>query len=168
MSLTTINSHDSTIKNHTFIYRVKMTEFVGKFLNKIDKKGRVSVPALWRPKLLGEGFSGIVAQLTNGYNSLDGYSKNYLERYQDWLDKQDPHIEGNEYEATLIFGSSMLPFDREGRVLLPDLIRKKAQLENDALFVGMGRKFRIWEPSSFDIYESKAREYLNKRRSLDQ
>ena len=32
-----------------------MTEFVGKFLNKIDKKGRVSVPALWRPKLLGEG-----------------------------------------------------------------------------------------------------------------
>ena len=145
-----------------------MTEFVGKFLNKIDKKGRVSVPALWRPKLLGEGFSGIVAQLTNGYNSLDGYSKNYLERYQDWLDKQDPHIEGNEYEATLIFGSSMLPFDREGRVLLPDMIRKKAQLENDALFVGMGRKFRIWEPSSFEIYESKAREYLNKRRSLDQ
>ena len=145
-----------------------MTEFVGKFLNKIDKKGRVSVPALWRPKLLGEGFSGIVAQLTNGYNSLDGYSKNFLERYQDWLDKQDPHIEGNEYEATLIFGSSMLPFDREGRVLLPDLIRKKAQLENDALFVGMGRKFRIWEPSSFEIYESKAREYLNKRRSLGQ
>ena len=141
-----------------------MTEFVGKFLNKIDKKGRVSVPALWRPKLLGEGFSGIVAQLTNGYNSVDGYSKNYLERYQDWLDKQDPLMEGNEYEATLIFGSSMLPFDREGRVLLPELIRKKAQLENDALFVGMGRKFRIWEPSSFESYESKAREYLKRRR----
>mgnify|MGYP001423977004 CR=1 FL=1 len=97
-----------------------MTEFVGKFLNKIDKKGRVSVPALWRPKLLGEGFSGIVAQLTNGYNSVDGYSKNYLERYQDWLDKQDPLMEGNEYEATLIFGSSMLPFDREGRVLITE------------------------------------------------
>ena len=89
-----------------------MIEFVGKFLNKIDKKGRVSVPAFWRPKLLGEGFSGIVAQLTNGYNSVDGYSKNYLERYQDWLDKQEPHIEANEFEATLIFGSSMLPFDR--------------------------------------------------------
>ena len=144
-----------------------MTEFVGKFLNKIDKKGRVSVPALWRPKLLGEGFSGIVAQLSNGYNSLDGYSKNYLERYQDWLDKQDPLMEGSEYEATLIFGSSMLPFDREGRVLLPELIRKKAQLENDALFVGMGRKFRIWEPSSFESYESKAREYLTRRRDTN-
>ena len=50
------------------------------------------MPALW-PKLYGEEFSGIVAQLTNGYNSVDGYSKNYLENYQDWLDKQEPHIE---------------------------------------------------------------------------
>lgn len=142
-----------------------MTEFVGKFLNKIDKKGRVSVPALWRPKLLGAEFSGIVAQLTNGYCSVDGYSKKYLERYQDWLDKQDPLLEGNEYEATLIFGSSMLPFDKEGRVLLPELLRKKAQLDNDALFVGMGRRFRIWEPSSFEKYENKAREYMKNRKS---
>ena len=142
-----------------------MTEFVGKFLKKIDKKGRVSVPALWRPKLLGAEFSGIVAQLTNGYCSVDGYSKKYLERYQDWLDKQDPLLEGNEYEATLIFGSSMLPFDKEGRVLLPDVLRKKAQLDNDALFVGMGRRFRIWEPSSFEKYENKAREYMKNRKS---
>ena len=59
----------------------------------------------------------------------------------------------------------MLPFDKEGRVLLPDLIRKKAKLTNDALFVGMGRKFRIWEPSSFESYEYKAREYMSKRKS---
>ena len=142
-----------------------MTDFVGKFLNKIDKKGRVSVPALWRPKLLGAEFSGIVAQLTNGYCSVDGYSKKYLERYQDWLDKQDPLLEVNEYEATLIFGSSMLPFDKEGRVLLPDLLRKKAQLDNDALFVGMGRRFRIWEPYSFEKYENKAREHMKNRKS---
>ncbi len=141
-----------------------MTEFVGKFLNKIDKKGRVSVPALWRPRLLGAEFSGIVAQLTNGYNSIDGYSQKYLERYQDWLDKQDPNLEASEYEATLIFGSSMLPFDKEGRVLLPEIIRKNAKLTGDALFVGMGRKFRIWEPISFEDYEDKARKYMQKKK----
>ena len=59
----------------------------------------------------------------------------------------------------------MLPFDKEGRVLLPDLIKKKAKLNNDALFVGMGRKFRIWEPSSFESYENKAREYMKNRKS---
>ena len=56
-----------------------MIEFVGKFLNKIDKKGRVSVPALWRPKLLGKEFSGIVVQNADGYQAIDGYSQNYLE-----------------------------------------------------------------------------------------
>ena len=141
-----------------------MTEFVGKFLNKIDKKGRVSVPALWRPKLLGKEFSGIVAQKTEEYNSIDGYSQKYLDRYQDWLDQQDPLLETNEYESTMIFGSSMLPFDREGRVLLPEIIRKGACLKNDALFIGMGRKFRIWEPKSFAHYEKKAREHMKKRK----
>ena len=141
-----------------------MTEFVGKFLNKIDKKGRVSVPALWRPKLLGKDFSGIVAQKSD-YNSIDAYSQKYLESYQDWLDKQDPLLETNEYEATLIFGSSMLPFDQEGRVLIPEILRNNSSLANDALFVGMGRKFRIWEPNSFANYEKKAREYMKKRKT---
>ena len=141
-----------------------MTEFVGKFLNKIDKKGRVSVPALWRPRLLGAEFSGIVAQLTNGYNSIDGYSQKYLERYQEWLDSKDPLLETNDFEATLIFGSSMLPFDQEGRVLLPEHLRKSAILNTEALFVGMGRRFRIWEPLAFNNYEVKAREYMKKRK----
>ena len=141
-----------------------MIEFVGKFLNKIDKKGRVSVPAFWRPKLLGKEFSGIVVQNADGYHAIDGYSQNYLERYQEWLDSKDPLLETNEFEATLIFGSSMLPFDQEGRVLIPEHLRKSAFLNSEALFVGMGRKFRIWQPSAFNSYESKAREYMKTRK----
>ncbi|MAJ24570.1 MAG: hypothetical protein CMP36_03570 [Rickettsiales bacterium] len=143
-----------------------MTEFVGKFLNRIDRKGRISVPALWRPKLLGKSFSGIVVQSSDNYNAIEGYSQKYLERYQDWLDTKDPLLETNEYESTLIFGSSMLPFDQEGRVLLPDILRKEASLHSEALFVGMGRKFRIWLPLSFKEYEKKAREYMKKRKKI--
>ena len=58
----------------------------------------------------------------------------------------------------------MLPFDQEGRVLLPEHLRRSAFLNTEALFVGMGRKFRIWEPSAFNNYESKAREYMKKRK----
>ena len=102
----------------------------------------------------------------NGYNSVDGYSKNYLERYQDWLDKQDPLMEGMNMKQ-LLFLVHPCCLLIEKAEYLPELIRKKAQLENDALFVGMGRKFRIWEPSSFENYESKAREYLKRRRSTN-
>ncbi len=143
----------------------RLIEFVGKFINKIDKKGRVSVPALWRPKLLGKEFSGIVAQGSDGYKAIEGYSQKYLERYQEWLDTQDPLLEKNEYEATLIFGSSMLPFDKEGRVLLPEILRKSSLLISDALFVGMGRKFRIWNPEAFKDYEKEAKIYMKKRKS---
>jgi len=141
-----------------------LVEFVGKFLNKIDKKGRVSVPAIWRTKLLGKEFSGIVAQVSDGYKAIDGYSQKYLDRYQQWLDDKDPLLEENEYESTLIFGSSMLPFDQEGRVLIPDFLRKSSSLNTDALFVGMGRRFRIWAPIAFQEYEKKAREYMTKRK----
>ena len=58
----------------------------------------------------------------------------------------------------------MLPFDQEGRVLLQEHLRQSASLNTEALFVGMGRKFRIWEPSAFKSYESKAREYMKKRK----
>lgn len=152
---------------NTMFVRIVLVEFVGKFLNRIDKKGRVSVPALWRPKLLGKEFSGIVAQVTEGYSAIDGYSQQYLERYQNWLDNKDPLLEENEYESTLIFGSSMLPFDKEGRVLIPDFLRKSSLLKNDALFVGMGRRFRVWDPSSFQKYENKARQYMKKRKKTN-
>ena len=142
-----------------------MTEFVGKFLNRIDKKGRVSVPALWRPKLLGKEFSGIVAQKSEDYNSIDGYSQKYLDRLQSFLDEDDPLSEENEYEATLVFGSSMLTFDREGRIIIPELFRNQSSLMNEALFVGMGRRFRIWEPEAFKKYEVTALEYMKKRKT---
>ena len=149
---------------NTIFVRSILVEFVGKFLNKIDKKGRVSVPAIWRPRLLGKEFSGIVAQVSDGYKAIDGYSQKYLDKYQQWLDDKDPLLEENEYESTLIFGSSMLPFDQEGRVLIPDFLRKSSFLNTDALFVGMGRRFRIWDPISFQEYEKKAREYMTRRK----
>ncbi len=94
-----------------------LVEFVGKFLNKIDKKGRVSVPAIWRTKLLGKEFSGMVAQVSDGYKAIDGYSQKYLDRYQQWLDDKDPLLEENEYESTLILCYSMQPYAQEGREL---------------------------------------------------
>ena len=58
----------------------------------------------------------------------------------------------------------MLHFDQEGRVLIPEILRRTAFLKADALFVGMGRKFRIWEPMAFKDYERKAKLYMSKRK----
>ena len=141
-----------------------MSDFIGRYLNKVDKKGRVSVPAGWRPSLISKDFSGIIAQSSLSEKAIDAYPRNYLELLQGKLDLNDPLLEENEYESTVLFGGSVLSFDSEGRVVLSDLLRYEINLASEALFVGMGRRFRIWNPKIFNEYLGRAKSYMDKRR----
>ena len=143
-----------------------MSDFIGRYLNKIDKKGRVSVPAIWRPNLIGRDFSGIVAQSSLSEKAIDAYPKDYLDLLQNKLDLNDPLLEENEYESTVIFGGAILSFDNEGRVVLSESLRSEIKLNSEALFVGMGRRFRIWNPQIFDDYLDRAKLYMDKRRKI--
>ena len=100
-----------------------VSDFIGRYLNKVDKKGRVSVPAGWRPSLISKDFSGIIAQSSLSEKAIDAYPRDYLELLQGKLDLNDPLLEENEYESTVIFGGSVLSFDSEGRVVLSDSLR---------------------------------------------
>ena len=115
-----------------------VSDFIGRYLNKVDKKGRVSVPAGWRPSLISKDFSGIIAQSSLSEKAIDAYPRDYLELLQGKLDLNDPLLEENEYESTVIFGGSVLSFDSEGRVVLSDSLRNEINLASEALFVGMG------------------------------
>ena len=141
-----------------------MSDFIGRYLNKVDKKGRVSVPAGWRPSLISKDFSGIIAQSSLSEKAVDAYPRDYLELLQGKLDLNDPLLEENEYESTVLFGGSVLSFDSEGRVVLSDLLRNEINLASEALFVGMGRRFRIWNPKILNEYLGRAKSYMDKRR----
>ena len=141
-----------------------MSDFIGRYLNKVDKKGRVSVPAGWRPSLISKDFSGIIAQSSLSEKAIDAYPRDYLELLQGKLDLNDPLLEENEYESTVLFGGSVLSFDSEGRVVLSDVLRNEINLASEALFVGMGRRFRIWNPKIFNEYLDRAKSYMDKRR----
>ena len=141
-----------------------MSNFIGRYLNKVDKKGRVSVPAGWRPSLISKDFSGIIAQSSLSEKAIDAYPRDYLELIQNKLDSNDPLLEENEYETTVLFGGSVLSFDSEGRVVLSDSLRNEINIVSEALFVGMGRRFRIWNPKIFNEYLDRAKSYMDKRR----
>ena len=141
-----------------------VSDFIGRFLNKVDQKGRVSVPAIWRPRLTKENFSGIIAQSGMSEKAIDAYPKDYLDIIQNKIDQNDPLSEETEYETTVLFGGSMLAFDREGRVNLPESYKKDADIKTEALFVGMGRRFRIWDPNVFEDYLIKAKSQMKDRR----
>jgi len=141
-----------------------LADFIGRYLNRVDSKGRVSVPAAWRPRLTREDFSGIIAQTGTPEKAIEAYPRDYLEIIQTKLDQNDPLLEETEFESTILFGGTMLPFDKEGRINLPENYKHDAEIKTEALFVGMGRKFRIWNPKSFDQYLERAKSYMDNRR----
>ncbi|MDE2030450.1 MAG: MraZ family transcriptional regulator [Alphaproteobacteria bacterium] len=134
-----------------------MAVFLSSFVNRIDKKGRVSVPASFRAAL-GADAPGIVVFRSLQHDALDGCSVAHLELLSASLEKQDLPSDIFELIETTIFGGSVqLPFDGEGRVSLPQHLASAVGIDGEAVFVGRRKTFQIWKPEKFAAHESAAR-----------
>ncbi|MDP9128445.1 MAG: MraZ family transcriptional regulator [Pseudomonadota bacterium] len=134
-----------------------MPVFLSNFVNRIDKKGRVSVPAPFRAAL-GDDASGIVAFRSLQHEALDGCSIGHLELLSQSLEKQDLPPDVYELIETTIFGGSVqLPFDSEGRITLPDTLAAAVGITDQVAFVGRRKTFQIWDPKKLVAHEAAAR-----------
>jgi MraZ protein len=139
--------------------------FLSTYTNKIDKKGRVSVPALFRTSLSQQEFPGIIAYSSFINPCIEACGMNRIEVLNQTIDNLDPYSESRDAFATTIMGGCVqLAFDSEGRIVLPETLIEFAKLENQACFVGKGATFEIWNPQDFEDYASKAREIAKKDR----
>lgn len=122
--------------------------FTGTHINKVDRKGRVSVPAPFRATLSGQGFAGAVVFPSFTADCIEGCGASFLEELAAGMDASAAVFSEEEDDlATLIFAQArQLAFDPEGRVILPDDFMAHAGITESAAFVGKGRKFQIWEP----------------------
>ena len=142
-----------------------MTSFLSTFVNKIDSKGRVSVPAPFRASLTTESFQGIIAYPSLAEPAIDAFGLSMLEQ----LNRRvlDKNLEDGEFEKTLLGRPDSivetimalaheLPFDGQGRVILPTTLIDVAGLDSQVAFVGRGNRFQIWNPSKFDEKQNEA------------
>ena len=126
-----------------------MAFFSSTFVNKVDKKGRVSVPAPFRAVLTGQTFQGIVAYPSLSEPAIDASGIDRMAMLSNRLDAEDPFAAEYDPRADAIFGDSVqLSFDPEGRVMLPEILRQHAAIGDQAAFVGRGPTFQIWEPEA--------------------
>ncbi len=131
--------------------------FLSKFVNRVDKKGRVSVPAQFRAALSGQNFDGIVARPSFVVAALDGCGMDFLEELRRSLGQFNPFSDEHAGFANAIFAASRpLPWDSEGRVMLPDDLVEFAGLTDRAQFVGLGDTFQIWNPDAYATIEGEA------------
>ncbi len=141
-----------------------MTLFLSTHHNKIDKKGRVSIPASFRGELSEESFQGVVLFRSNIHQCLEGFAWSYMQEIGKRLDDFDLFSAEQDDLATSIFGTAVqLSMDGDGRIVLPKDLIEFAQFDEKATFVGMGKKFQIWTPESFESRRDVARQAVQSK-----
>jgi len=133
--------------------------FLSKYINKIDKKGRVSVPAGYRSVLASERFNGVVVYPSFKNRCIEACSMSRLEELSKIIQNLDPYSEERDAFETIILGEAVqVQFDNEGRVILPSYLMEQVGISEQACFVGKGLVFEIWHPEYFDQHLSAVRE----------
>ena len=140
--------------------------FLSTYENKLDKKGRVSVPASYRSYLSNMGYNGIICYPSFNHQCIEAWPQDRIEKISNAIDSLSPFEEKKDYFATSILSESInLQFDTEGRVqIAPDLL-KYAKIKNSMLFVGQGKTFQIWEPALFEKFRANAKKKSNINRA---
>lgn len=145
-----------------------MALFIDTFVNKIDSKGRVSVPATYRAALGVQTFHGIVAMPSLKYRAVQCAGMDWAEELGRRVNQADfLSDEHDDLTAALFADTKQLLFDGEGRVVLPAVLAGHAGIDGVAAFVGRGPYFEIWEPLALEAYKLEARRRaLEKGRTL--
>jgi len=134
--------------------------FIGTFVNKIDAKGRISVPAPFRTSLQARGLTGVALYPSPSGDSIEGCGLDRIQNLVDAMpDKPLPNLDEDAIAHLIIGGARETPFDGTGRIVLPEDFIAKANLTDKGAFVGKGHTFQIWEPAAL----AKTQDALMKR-----
>jgi MraZ protein len=132
--------------------------FLSTFVNKVDRKGRVSVPATFRATLAPQPFQGIIAYRSFTNACIEGCGMDFMERLSDSAQTLDAFSPEQEDLSALIFADArQLSWDPEGRILLPEDVMTHAGISEAAAFVGKGQTFQIWSPEAYRALEAEIR-----------
>ena len=141
-----------------------MALFVGSHLNKIDKKGRVSVPKPFRAALQSVGSQILYLYPLFKVPAIEACDESFMSRLSASLDDLDMFSdEQDDLAAIVLENAHALNFDTEGRVQLPREIAKHAGIASEAVFVGRGARFQIWKPAAYEANRAYAFERAKAR-----
>ena len=149
-----------------------MDRFVSTFTNKIDAKGRVSVPASFRAVLERDGYmqgggGGIYCYPSLDAPALDAGGQSLARKIDGLLDGLPDYSDERDELSVALYGDvHVLAVDQEGRIVLPEGLRAHAGLSGSVTFVGLGSKFQMWEPARFEERRRRAREKVQDHRRL--
>lgn len=145
----------------------KVFLFMDTITNKVDAKGRVSLPSDYRA-IVKELSTEIVCYRSLSAPCIEGCLEDSLDKLATEIENStDFFSETQDNLTNLIFGDAKrFPFDSTGRIVLTEKLLKHASITDTAVFVGKGRKFQIWNPENWAKEESRIRAEVMKNRPV--
>lgn len=124
---------------------------MGNSTNRIDSKGRVSVPPSFRPNLRKSDTdpADFVLRPSELHPCIEGWPKDIIAAMAQPAAEIDPFDEAAEDRALLWYGTAVEPsMDKEGRISLPKEMAAMAGITDEVMFIGVGSRFQIWAPAA--------------------
>jgi MraZ protein len=151
----------------------EMDRFVSTFTNRIDAKGRVSIPASFRAVLdrdgatAAGGVGGIYCYPSLDAAALDAGGERLARKIDGLLAGLPDYSDERDQLSVALYGDvQILAIDGDGRIVLPEGLRAHGHFSTQVAFVGLGDKFQMWEPERFEQRRRAARAKVEDHRRL--
>ena len=137
-----------------------MSPFLGQHQNRLDAKGRVSVPAAYRSALREiSGSPAMILRPSTAYACIEAWPVKRFNELEKSLEGLDVLSEEYEDRAIALYAQAYpVEVDKDGRILLPEKLVAHASLTDSVVFMGRGAIFTIWEPSAAEARALEAQE----------
>ena len=145
-----------------------MDLFISKYFNKVDKKGRVSLPSSFRNALPKSNKNEIILYKSIKTPSIEGCGIGRLAEIAKRINNLDFFSDDHDDFSASIFSEIIsINLDKEGRFLIPEELKNYANIKTEAAFFGQGHFFQIWETNNGlrNIEKSRTR-LLKEKKSL--
>lgn len=139
------------------MFRV-MSRFLSNATNRIDAKGRVSVPSAFRSVLAQRNVQELYCFQDFVFPAISVGGPDLLERFERQIAAEDPFSpDANEMSLLIHGGGVFMKLDAEGRLMVTDFIRGFTGISDEVTFVGRADHFQLWQPQAFVAAQAQAR-----------
>jgi MraZ protein len=139
--------------------------FLSTYYNKVDRKGRVSVPATFRSTLATHRHPNIVILFPSlKAAAIEGSGSDYMEDLESRLATLDQLSDEYDDLSLMFADSHQLAIDGEGRIILPEPLKEHAEITDEVAFVGRGSMFQVWQPALYAEHRDASRARTRRQR----
>ncbi len=144
-----------------------MSHFLGTHQNRLDAKGRVSIPASFRARLRNgseDGAAVLILSPSHKFACIEAWPEPAFEALAEPLSRLDTFSNDQDDFLTALYAdATRVEADKEGRIVLSESMVQHANLTETVAFVGRGRTFQIWEPAAGEQRKREARNATSTR-----